>query len=107
LGTRCKLDILSDNGIETKDNQIPVLNEPLVTTEPSDICVSAFAREEHATYLMGQVVKLKQDESKGKPLPHDPAQLGSTLEAFTLVLMADIKREKGYNYAAAVGICHR
>ena len=82
-------------------------NEPLVTTEPSNICVSAFAREAHATYLLGQVVKLKQDESKGKILTHDPDQLGSTLEAFALVLMEDIKGEKGYNYAAAVGLCHR
>jgi hypothetical protein len=84
-----------------------VSNEPLVTTEPSNICVSAFARGAHATYLLGQVVKLKQDETKGKPISHDPAQLGSTLEAFALVLMEDIKGEKGYNYAAAVGICHR
>jgi hypothetical protein len=86
---------------------MPVSNEPLVTNEASNICVSAFAREAHATYLLGQVVKLKQDESKGKILTHDPVQLSSTLEALALVLMEDIKGEKGYNYAAAVGICHR
>ena len=82
-------------------------NETLVTNEPSNICVSAFAREAHATYLLGQVVELKQDESNGRILTHDSVQLSSTLEAFALVLMEDVKTENGYNYAAAVGICHR
>jgi hypothetical protein len=83
---------------------MPVQNEKLISNSLSSARVGIFAREAHASYLLGKVVNLRLDPEYSL---YEAEQLNSTLQALSVVIHQDIETSEGEFYAAAMGICDR
>jgi len=86
--------------------ETPITRGTLLEPAPAPASVDVFTREAHTSYLLGQVLDLKLQETKPLENPHNNDQLNSTLQALSAVLANDVNSENGAYYCAAVGMCN-
>lgn len=91
----------------TSQHQAPISRKTLVAETPATPGAGIFEREAHASYLLGQVVNFKLDETNSRPTHIDSGQLSNTLQSLSSLLKHDIDTVNGPYYCAAVGMCNR
>jgi hypothetical protein len=104
----CSLhEILCCAILTVREPKTPVLRKTLAAETPALPGAGIFEREAHASYLLGQVVNLKLDETLSRPSHTDSRQLSNTLRSLSSLLKHDIDTVNGPYYCAAVGMCNR